>query len=419
MTGRLAWVLVICAVAPRLVYAQATPVVTEIRVEQEGRLVDDRVISSLIETRTGEPLSMRDVRETLSHLTSLNRFEDVQVFQEAAGAGVRLRYVLLPLHPVDRIEFRGVLGLSEREIRQVVTDRFWAPRRLRAAQRTWRRRYPSSIGTAAMSRCRLHPGLEATHDPDRATMAFDIQAGPARDDRTGRDRAGSAAVAGWRLLATSPWAPVTPSTTTRILAELDRYLAALRARGFYEARALHTTFFEPTGTATVRITVDSGPLVSVAFAGDPLPEAERERLVPVRTEGSADEDLLEDASVAIEEYLRVRGYRSAAVEFMRDGARRSADDHLHGCARFAVRRRRGHDRRQRRGTVGCSRRASAGRAGQFLRRGGGGRDRRRDPRSVSGPRVYQRRPCRPRWWSCRAITRGAAAAIVWWTSGSR
>ena len=110
MTGRLAWVLVICAVAPRLVYAQATPVVTEIRVEQEGRLVDDRVISSLIETRTGEPLSMRDVRETLSHLTSLNRFEDVQVFQEAAGAGVRLRYVLLPLHPVDRIEFRGVLG---------------------------------------------------------------------------------------------------------------------------------------------------------------------------------------------------------------------------------------------------------------------------------------------------------------------
>ena len=60
------------------------------------------------------------------------------------------------------------------------------------------------------------------------------------------------------------------------------------------------------------MTVDRGPLVSVAFAGDPLPEADRERLVPVRAEGSADEDLLEDANWAIEEYLHARGYRDAA-----------------------------------------------------------------------------------------------------------
>ena len=39
---------------------------------------------------------MRDVRETLAHLTSLNRFEDVQVMEEPAGGGIRLRYVLVP-----------------------------------------------------------------------------------------------------------------------------------------------------------------------------------------------------------------------------------------------------------------------------------------------------------------------------------
>ena len=54
----------------------------------------------------------------------------------------------------------------------------------------------------------------------------------------------------------------------------------------------------------MRVTIDRGPMVSVAFAGDPLPEADRERLVPVRAEGSADEDLLEDANAAIEEYLQ-------------------------------------------------------------------------------------------------------------------
>jgi outer membrane protein insertion porin family len=68
----------------------------------------------------------------------------------------------------------------------------------------------------------------------------------------------------------------------------------------------------------VRVAIDRGPLVVVAFTGDPLPEADRDRLVPVRTEGSADEDLLEDANAAIEEYLHVRGYRDADVRYTRE-----------------------------------------------------------------------------------------------------
>ena len=108
-----------------------------------------------------------------------------------------------------------------------------------------------------------------------------------------------------------------PFDNDAILRELNRYVAPLHARGFYEARAVHSVNFEPDGTATVRVNIDRGPMVSIAFAGDPLPEADRERLVPVRAEGSADEDLLEDANAAIEEYLQARGYRDAVVEYAR------------------------------------------------------------------------------------------------------
>ncbi len=38
--------------------------------------------------------------------------------------------------------------------------------------------------------------------------------------------------------------------------------------------------------------------------GRPLPDSERERLVPVRTEASVDEDLLEDSSLQIENYFK-------------------------------------------------------------------------------------------------------------------
>jgi outer membrane protein insertion porin family len=311
----LAWLLVASAVVARPVQAQSVPLITEVQVEQEGRFVDDPTIVGLIETTTGEPVSMRDVRETLSHLTSVDRFEDVQVYQETAGVGVRLRYLLFPLHPVDRVDFRGDLGISEGEIRQMVSDRFGvAPAADQAGV------VAEAIAAFYQDRgytsARVTSQIDATHDPDRATMTFNIQAG--RQVRIGRVEI-EQVDGGTPLLAPDALAlrAGDPVDTNTIVAELDRHLAELRMLGYYEARGGHTTLVEPVGTATVRITLDPGPLVSVVFAGDLLPENERERLVPVQAEGSADEDLLEDATIAIEEYLRDLGYRGATATYAR------------------------------------------------------------------------------------------------------
>ena len=299
-----------------LASAQTAPTIVEVRIEQEGRVVDDRLITGLVETTAGKPLSMRDVRETLSHLTSLNRFDDVQVFQEPAGNGIRLRYVLFPLHLVDRMEFRGMLGLPDSEIRRLMTDRFGAaPSAGRVDEVADAVR--SLYRDRGFPQARITPRIEDTHNPDRATMAFDIQAGPRATiglvDVDEVDASGAPVVPGGLSLRVGD-----PYDNDQIVRELTRYEGALRARGYYEARVTHVASFEPGGTATVRVTVDRGPLVTVAFAGDPLPENDRERLVPIRAEGSADEDLLEDANFAIEEYLKTRGYRDAVVSYTRE-----------------------------------------------------------------------------------------------------
>jgi outer membrane protein insertion porin family len=313
--GPLVWALLVVVVAARPVRAQSVPLITEVQVEQEGRFVDEPAIGSLIETTAGEPLSMRDVRETLSHLTSLNRFEDVQVLQETAGAGVRLRYVLFPLHPVDRIEFRGELGVSEGEVRQAVADRFGtAPDANRA--RGVVEAIVAFYEDRGYASARVTSQIDATHDPDRATMVFTILAGSqARIGRVEIEQVDGGAP----LVAPGAFAVRTgdPYDNSVVVGELDRHLADLRALGYYEARAFHTTFVEPVGTATVRVTIDPGPLVTVVFAGDPLPEAEQERLVPVQAEGTADEDLLEDATIAIQEYWRDRGYQDATATYAR------------------------------------------------------------------------------------------------------
>ena len=121
-------------------------------------------MSSLVETRAGEPLVMSEVRESITHVFGLGRFQDVQVEAIAAPGGVALRYNLVPLHPVQRVDFRGVpsLGLSEGLLRSTVTARFGASPlvgRAPEAARTPR---------AALSRSRL-PSRHSETSIDRAS----------------------------------------------------------------------------------------------------------------------------------------------------------------------------------------------------------------------------------------------------------
>jgi outer membrane protein assembly factor BamA len=289
--------------------------VVEVRAEQEGRPIVDRVVLGLIETDIGEPLSLHDVRQTIDHLYGLGRFDDVQVTAEPSGGGVLVRYLLVPRHAIQALEFDGSLGLPEDDLRQLVAERFGA---LPAAGQA------DDVARDLLARYRergyIHatvtPRVDEFHNPDRSVMVITITAGT-------RARVGSVNVEG---LADTDRIGLLSEAELRVGAEYDapaierrlaQYEADLRSRGYYEARASHTASFSERGEAAVTVDVERGPRVSIAFAGDPLPENVRDELVPVEREGSADEDLLEDASRAIEEYLQARGYRDALAPYTR------------------------------------------------------------------------------------------------------
>ena len=308
-----------CILNSGAVSAQTPPTVVAIDVQQEGEAVNDPLVLNLLQTRPGMPLSIADVRESITHLISLTRYEDVQVYEDPAPGGVRLRYLLVPVHLVDRLEFRGTLGIPEDTLRRVVVQRFGnapvasrAEEVARALQTVYRER--------GYVQATITPRIEITHKPDRATMVLDINAGPRPVIRdivvNSDDPADRSALAGSGIAVGQLYDPAS------IDAQLEKYQASLRARGFYEAQASHSADLTSTPSsapgATVHIMIDRGPHVSVAFSGDPLPEAERERLVPIRAEASADEDLLEDSNRAIEDYFRARGYRDATAMYTRE-----------------------------------------------------------------------------------------------------
>jgi outer membrane protein assembly factor BamA len=290
--------------------------VVEVRAEQEGRPLIDRVVLGLLETEIGEPLSMHDVRQTIDHLYGLGRFDDIQVTAEASGDGVLVRYVLVPRHAVQALVFEGSLGLPEDDLRQIVTERFGA---LPAAGRAHEvaRDLLQLYGQRGYVRATVTPRIDEFHNPDRSVMVVSIDAGT-------RARIGRVDVEG---LDPTDRLGLLSEAELRVGAEYDaaviderlaRYEDDLHSRGFYEATASHTVTLTERGEAAVAVVMDRGPRVSIAFAGDPLPADVRDDLVPVRREGSADQDLLEDASRAIEEYLQARGYRDASAPYTRE-----------------------------------------------------------------------------------------------------
>lgn len=303
----------VCAVAQTAGIGE--PIV-EVQIEQEGRAVTDPLITGLIETRPGTSLSMKDVRETIEHLNGLQRFNDVQVFTTGVTGGVSVRYVLVPMHTVQQVEFRGELGLSEGELRQAMTERYGSlpsPGRANDVANMLQGLYRER----GYAQATVTPRIEEFHNPDRATLIFSVTAGPRaalqRVDVDGIEGADRAA-----LLSELAIRVGQPYDSDQVRQRIEKYEIQLRSRGYYEARVTHSAEFTADRGAILMITVDRGPLVSIVFSGDPLPPSVREQLVPIRREASVDEDLLEDATRAIEDYLKQRGYREARCEFSRE-----------------------------------------------------------------------------------------------------
>lgn len=292
--------------------------VTAVSVEVEGRAVSDARLTPLIETAVGQPLGMRAVRESMSHLFSLGVYEDVRVRASLSGSGVSLVYDLVPIHPVVSIGFSGgdEPGIDQGRLRDLLFDRFGrTPRAARATEMS--RTVEEALRDVGYLGARVTARADVEHSPEQTRLRFAIEPG-ARARLGAITVEGTPGVSQAELLDRLGVSPGQPWERERIAARIERYLEDQRRRGFYEARLSASSAFGEDGrSVNLRLTALQGPVVRVVFAGDPVPENRREDLVPVAREGSADEDLLEDSSNRIEEFFRAQGYRDASAPHTR------------------------------------------------------------------------------------------------------
>lgn len=304
---------------PLLVLAQAPSQpsrlgarVVEIRLVREGQPVDDPTVLALVDTHVGDPLSMTQVRASITRIFGLGRFQDVQVEALDAPGGVALRYNLIPLHTVERVDFRGEprLALSEGVLRDAVMNRFGAtppvgraPEVARTLEQLYRDRgYLNAVAVVTATE---------KHDPDRTLLEFTIRPGP------------QASIANVRIDGDQPSSreqflrdvhavPGRAYEPNVISAELEQYARRLRQKTRYEATAAYrSTPSADRSTVDLVIDLKTGPIVSLVFDGDPLPKEKLSELVPIAKEASVDEDLIEDSVQRIRTFLNQKGYWKA------------------------------------------------------------------------------------------------------------
>jgi len=285
-----------------------------VRVEIEGQPVAQASLFELLEVRSGAPLSEADVRESLAHLRNLDRYETVAVTAQPDGDGVVVLFSLTPRHPIDRLEFRGTLGLDGRSLERAVLEqtggRLLAVKTEAAAEAVRR-----LLADEGFYRPVVTTSVEPRHDVHAATLVLTVEAGPRQ--RVGRITVGGdSPVPAAEVLDALNVSAGAPYRRRAIEDALREVAERLRTRRYYEAAASHF----PTGDAEVvdlTITVDAGPIFEIVVTGDPLPPGGVDQWVPIRRENSADEDLLEDSAFRIRTALQREGYWRARVEARR------------------------------------------------------------------------------------------------------
>lgn len=303
------------AAAPSPIDALIGRPIASVAIVADGRPLVDPALAALLDARAGATLDMADLRRTLRALAALDRFDDITVEAEETPEGLALRFLVSSVRRIGAVEFRGDRGVGTARLREALAERYGrTPPPGRGAE--------MASTLAGVLRDAGHLDAEVTHRVEpageaSAALVFDLRAGP-------RFRIGNVEVEGQhpdgqarlldRLRARQgrEWHPDDMARRT------ETEIARLRESGRYEARlTVGAERRRDAPLVDLRVEVEAGPLVDLAFEGDPLPRSRLDEFVPVRREGSVDEDLLEDSRRRIEAYLRGEGYRRATVEYTR------------------------------------------------------------------------------------------------------
>jgi outer membrane protein assembly factor BamA len=301
----------------------------------EGRLVSKVDIAKspvmnvddfrpLIKQKSGEPFSMKAIRETVAALQKTSLLSQVQVKVEPEQSGVHVTFLLQPAFYVGMIYFPGAKAFSYTRMLQAVNIPEQTP-------------FVDDLVTkgrdALLQLFRNDGFFEAKVDPETqrdekhlvVNLIYHCTLGKrAKIGELSFQGATEREVAELRAALTSFWAKLKggslrrgqPYTQARLTKALDYLRQRLQKSGHLTPVVrLASSDYEPgTRSAHVIFEVRPGPLVSIRVNGAHVWKRTLKKLIPIYEENLVDRELVEEGGRNLVSYFQSKSYFDVKVD---------------------------------------------------------------------------------------------------------
>jgi len=293
------------------------------RIAFEGVVFGEKdPLPSQLPQQAGQPLDRAKVTASIRRLFASGRYRDIRVTGERTAGGMVLTYVGTPRYFVGRVTIEGVNRERLTSVLEYSTKLQPGAPFTQADVAMGSDGVKQALVSAGYFASTVTPRTELDEPNRQVNVFYKVSMGP-------QARIGEVAVEGKD--------PGFTAEEFRKKAKLKKGRkvnretvsnALSRLRGQYQKRdrleataALKTqTYDAPKKRVNYDFNANQGPLVKVIVQGTKVSRSRLKLLVPIYQEGTVDNDLLNEGSFNIKDYLFREGYFDATVTVRVDGA---------------------------------------------------------------------------------------------------
>ena len=290
--------------------------VAEIRFVPRAQPLSEAELLPLLSVEVGQPLEAEDINQSIHSLFATGRFANIEVDTEQAPAGVSLIFYTEPNWFVGSVTVTGVE--EPPNLNQLInaTD-------LRLGEMYTPRKEAEALGNLRerlIDNGLLNPLIVVVVNRHLEDQQADIHFLVRHLPRAGFGRLLLTGDAGWSVSEATDiagWNAANEFTFERLLDGLDRLRQELREQGYWQADVTVVAKDYDPDQNLINLVIDAarGPRIEVRVEGVELSEDRRRTLLPVYDQGAADQGLMAEGARNLRDYLQLRGYLDAAVDY--------------------------------------------------------------------------------------------------------
>lgn len=267
--------------------------------------------------QVGQTLERAPLREAIQALFRSGRFEDIQVDAESAPGGVRLTFLTTPAWFVGNVRARGVprpptesqlINATGLRLGELFTEQ-----KLGRALRSVR----ALLVEQGYRQPLVRHSLGRNSSTQQVDLTLDVEAGP-------RALIGALLVPGsapplseQEIRAIAEWPRGKAYRRDRVQRGIDLLRKHFRDRDYWQPsiRVEIAEYRAADNELTLVAEIERGPRLVVRVEGASLGRSRLQRLLPVFSRGSADEDLLAAGSRGLQGHFQARGHFDATADY--------------------------------------------------------------------------------------------------------